>query len=151
MNTSRGWRLGLGIFCTAGCLAAGALTANGVPAPEKATAQTHFETYGVDGASAWGEVTVPYGEKARVNGWVRDDKCDNRNAAVVVTFDYPLIGNDKSKYVVNNTDGKCGMDQLKSFDVSEQTYSLNAIYVQEYTDNWWSSERWGARIKVWSK
>jgi hypothetical protein len=137
--------------CIIGCLAVGAPTAGGVPAPPGTTAQVHFETYGVDGASAWGEVTVPYGEKARVNGWVRDDKCDRRNAALKVTFDYPLVGNDKNKYIVNNTDGKCGTDHLKSFDVSERTYSLNAIYVQEYTDNWWSSEEWGARIKVWSK
>jgi hypothetical protein len=51
---------------------------------------------------------------------------------------------------VNNTDGKCGPDRLKSFDTSEATANLNNIYVREYTDNWWSSETWGAKVKVWS-
>lgn len=120
-------------------------------APVQVTATTHFETYGADGVSAWGDVVVPFGEKARVHGWIRDDKCDRRNAAIKVTFDYPLAGTDKSKWFVNNTDGKCGPGHLKSFDTAERTYSLDAVYVQEYTDNWWSSETWGAKIKVWSK
>ncbi|ADB34685.1 hypothetical protein Kfla_5679 [Kribbella flavida DSM 17836] len=119
--------------------------------PLTSAGATHFETYGVDGASAWGDVVVPSGEKARVHGWIRDDKCDRRNAALKITFDYPLVGTDKNKWIVNNTDGKCGASHLKSFDVSEQTYSLNAIYVQEYTDNWYTPEQWGARIKVWEK
>ncbi|WP_350281382.1 hypothetical protein [Kribbella sp. HUAS MG21] len=151
MTSSRQWRIGVGLVCLVGFLAAGVLTASGAPAPAKVGGQTHFETYGIDGASAWGDVTVPYGEKARVNGWVRDDKCDNRNAALKIVFDYPLIGNDKAKYITNNTDGKCGANHLKAFDVSEKTYGLNAIYVQEYTDNWWTPEQWGARVEVWSK
>jgi hypothetical protein len=132
-------------------MAVGGASVATAQAPARVSGTTHFETYGADGVSAWGDVVVPSGEKARVHGWIRDDKCDRRNAAIKITFDYPLIGNDKSKWFVNNTDGKCGADHLKPFDTSEKTYALNNIYVQEYTDNWWSPERWGAQMKVWSK
>jgi hypothetical protein len=143
-------RLVVAAMVVSACLAGMVHPAVAAPAPAP-QGQTHFETYGVDGASAWGEVVVPSGEKARVYGWVRDDKCDSRNAALKVTFDYPLIGNDKSKYIVNDSDGKCGSSHLKSFDVSEKTSTLNTIYVQEYTDNWYTSEQWGAKVKVWEK
>ncbi|GAA0947720.1 hypothetical protein GCM10009554_44680 [Kribbella koreensis] len=149
MNIRRGILLAVAGLCTASAFVGGSAVAT-AQAPTTVSATTHFETYGAEGVSAWGEVTVPSGDKARVQGWIRDDKCDRRNAAVKVTFDYPLVGTDKTKYFVNNTDGKCGPDRLKSFDTAQATANLQNIYITEYTDNWWSSETWGAKVKVWS-